>query len=223
MTFDYELIHSRRRSIGITVERDRRVIVRAPIGADAQAVSDVVAGKRLWIWKKLRDPRKYPDPLPRKEYVSGESFLFLGQGHRLVLTDRAPGAVSVDGSRFELARVDRRRGDQLFRAWYLARARERLAPRITALATEMGVKFQRVWVRDLRYRWGSCSPGGTLTFNWRIIQAPMIVVDYLIAHELAHVLEPNHSPEFWNIVAIHAPSWVKARGWLKEQGAELEW
>ena len=65
--------------------------------------------------------------------------------------------------------------------------------------------------------------GGTLTFNWRIIQAPMIVVDYLIVHELAHVLEPNHSQEFWNIVAVHAPTWTKARNWLKQHGGRLEW
>jgi predicted metal-dependent hydrolase len=57
----------------------------------------------------------------------------------------------------------------------------------------------------------------------RIVQAPMIVVDYLIVHELAHVREPNHSPEFWNLVAVHAPNWSAARGWLKQNGSGLEW
>jgi predicted metal-dependent hydrolase len=87
----------------------------------------------------------------------------------------------------------------------------------------MGVGHSRIWVRDLKYSWGSCTPGGTLSFNWRIIQALMIVADYLIVHELAHVLEPNHSKEFWNIVAVHVPSWTKARNWLKQHGAQLEW
>ena len=118
---------------------------------------------------------------------------------------------------------DRANGDALFRSWYLTEAKEKLRPRIAAFATEMGVSYSRIWVRDLKYRWASCTPGGTLSFNWRIIQAPMIAVDYLIVHELAHVLEANHSPEFWNIVAVHVPAWKKAREWLRQHGARLEW
>lgn len=85
------------------------------------------------------------------------------------------------------------------------------------------IAFKRISVRDMRYSWASCTPGGTLTFNWRIVQAPMVVVDYLIVHELAHILEPNHSREYWNIVAVHVPSWEKAKDWLRRHGARLEW
>jgi len=122
-----------------------------------------------------------------------------------------------------LALADRGRGNRLFTAWYLAQARACLVPRIVTLAAKMGITYRRICVRKLRYRWGSCTPGGTLTFNWRIVQAPMIVVDYLIVHELAHVREPNHSPDFWNLVAVHAPSWASARDWLKQSGSWLEW
>jgi predicted metal-dependent hydrolase len=87
----------------------------------------------------------------------------------------------------------------------------------------MGINFKRILVRELRYSWGSCTPGGTLTFNWRIVQAPPVVVDYLIVHELAHVLESNHSGEFWNIVAVHAPAWEKARDWMRINGSRMEW
>jgi len=220
---DYEVVYSNRKTIGITVERDRKVVVRAPQRATEQAVSAIVDSKRFWIWDKLRDPHKYPDPAPRKEYVTGESFLFLGQDYSLALTNSGQSALRLSGRHFELAKRERRRGNELFRAWYLAQARERMAPRIAALAAEMGVVYRRIWVRDLKYRWGSCTPGGTLTFNWRIIQAPMIVVDYLIAHELAHVIQANHSVDFWNIVAVHVPSWQRARNWLKQHGARLEW
>ena len=96
-------------------------------------------------------------------------------------------------------------------------------PRIATFAAAMGVTYKRIWIRDLKYRWGSCTPGGTLTFNWRILQAPMIVVNYLVVHELAHILEPNHSRDFQNFVAVHVPSWAKARSWLKENGRQLDW
>ncbi|WP_425603716.1 M48 family metallopeptidase [Coraliomargarita parva] len=223
MTLKYEVVRSARKSIQITVERDRKVVVRAPKQASENSVLAAVESKRYWIWQKLRDPHKYPDPAPRKEYVTGETFLFLGQHYGLTLTHDASGEVKLCGKNFQMAVSDRTSGDTLFRNWYLAEARRRMGPRIASLATEMGVDFSRIWVRDLRYRWGSCTPRGTLSFNWRIIQAPMIVVDYLIVHELAHVLEPNHSQDFWNIVAVHVPSWQKARNWLKLHGAQLEW
>jgi len=223
MKLEYKIIRANRTTIGITVERDRKVVVRVPQQASEQAVTAAIESRRFWIWQKLRDPHKYPDPAPHKEYVAGETFLYLGQQHALHLTKGEGGPVRLVGKHFEMSVSDRRSGDALFRSWYLAQAKEKLRPRIAAFATEMGVVYSRIWVRDLKYRWGSCTPGGTLSFNWRIIQAPMIVVDYLIVHELAHVLEPNHSQEFWNIVAVHVPSWVKARGWLKQYGAQLEW
>jgi predicted metal-dependent hydrolase len=223
MVIDYEIVYSRRKTIGITVERDRRVVVFAPFRASKQAVSDAVGRRRLWIWQKLRDPRKYAEPTPHKEYVGGETFLFLGQQYSLALTSSERGAVQLVGQQFEMARSDRMSGDQLFRAWYLERAKMDLPPRVVRFAEAMGVSFNRICVRDLKYCWSSCSPKRALTFNWRIIQAPMVVVDYLIVHELAHVLERNHSKSFWNVVSVHVPGSVRARNWLKRNGSRLEW
>lgn len=223
MKLEYEIVRANRKTIGITVERDRKVVVRAPPQASELTITRAIEGKRFWLWQKLRDPHKYPEPAPHKEYVTGETFLYLGQHCALSIIGGERGAVRLVGKQFEMARSDRRNGDALFRAWYLLHAREKLPPRIAAFATEMGVGYSRIWVRDLKYSWASCTPGGTLSFNWRIIQAPMIVADYLLVHELAHVLEPNHSEEFWNIVAVHVPSWTKARNWLKQHGGRLEW
>lgn len=223
MKLDYEVVHANRKTIGITVERDRKVVVRVPRYTSEQAISEAIESKRFWIWQKLRDPHKYPDPAPHKEYVTGETFLYLGQHCALSLTKGESGVVQLVGKQFEMARSDQHKGDVLFRSWYLVRARDKLRPRIAGFAAEMGVSYSRICVRDLKYRWGSCTQGGTLSFNWRIIQAPMIVVDYLIVHELAHILEPNHSPDFWNIVAVHVPSWMKSRSWLKQHGGRLEW
>jgi len=223
MNIEYEIVYSHRRTIGITVERDRRVIVRAPLQALPEVVSKAVESKRFWIWEKLRDPRKYGDTPTMKEFVAGEAFLFLGQSYVLELVDEPRGEVRLNGSSFELSRADRNLGRELFRIWFLRQAKEHITPRVAASANAMGVQFKRVLVRDLKFRWGAITPGGTLTFNWRIVQAPAVVMDYLIVHELAHVLEPNHSKEFWNIVAVHAPSWAAAKDWLRQHGARLEW
>ena len=130
-------------------------------------VSTAVANKRLWIWQKLRDPHKYPVPAPHKEYVTGETFLYLGQHYGLTLTKGEGGAVRLVGKQFEMAEADRGVGDSVFQAWYLCQARQKLPPRIAAFAAEVGVNYSRISVRDLKYSWGPCTPGGTLTFNWR--------------------------------------------------------
>ena len=223
MKLEYEIIYSKRHTIGITVERDRRVVVHAPQEARTEVISAAIERKRLWIWEKLGDHQKYEDQIIMKEFVAGETFLFLGQNFPLELVPDPRGKVCLNGNHFELSRTERNLGRDLFKKWYLAEARKRITPHASGLAKAMGVAFKRISMRDLKYRWGSCTPEGTLIFNWRIVQAPTVVIDYLIVHELAHVLEPNHSREFWNIVAVHAPSWERAKEWLKQHGARLEW
>jgi predicted metal-dependent hydrolase len=159
----------------------------------------------------------------RKEFVAGETFLRLGQAFRLELVARLPECLRFTGSRFELARSARTRARDLFVTWYVTEARAHLVDRVAALAQAMGIRFRRIAVRRMRYRWASISPRGTISFSWRIMQAPPVVVDYLVVHELAHVLEPHHSAEFWNIVAVHAPAAAQARAWLKRHGGRLEW
>jgi predicted metal-dependent hydrolase len=96
---------------------------------------------------------------------------------------------------------------------------------VTMLAEEeaetLGVVYARIEIRDQRTRWGSCSPQGTLSFNWRLVLAPFEVLDYVVVHELCHLREPNHSPRFWRLVAGRRPGWREQRAWLREHGPEL--
>jgi len=95
-------------------------------------------------------------------------------------------------------------------------------PRVKRHARNLGVEFSKVMISDLKYRWGSCTPKNNLNFNWKLIKAPIYVVDYVIVHELAHLLESNHTRRFWNIVETQVPGHTKAKTWLKEHGEELE-
>lgn len=89
-------------------------------------------------------------------------------------------------------------------------------------ARELGVRFAAAKVVDNRYRWGSCTVNDNVNFNWRLIKAPMFVIDYVIVHELAHLLEANHTPRFWNIVRAQIADLDKAKTWLKENGDVLD-
>jgi predicted metal-dependent hydrolase len=88
-------------------------------------------------------------------------------------------------------------------------------------ADALGVRYERIAIRDQRTRWGSCSTRGTLSFNWRLVLAPYAVLDYVVVHELCHLREPNHSPRFWALVAERRPGWKVERDWLREYGGEL--
>lgn len=90
------------------------------------------------------------------------------------------------------------------------------------LKESLNLGYNKVMISDLKYRWGSCTPKNNLNFNWRLIKAPMFVIEYVIVHELAHFLESNHTLRFWNIVSVQVPHYQKAKGWLKEHGDLLE-
>ena len=221
MDIAYRVIYSKRKTIGLTVERDRSVVVRAPMGASDEAIRQAVEAKKLWLYEKVNHSQKYPPQPVRKEFVTGETLMYLGRFYRLEVTDDDYPGVRFHG-RFYISRRQQAAAGRLLREWYIARAEEKLTPRIHYFAAAMGVAYRRIMVSDLRVRWASCTPKNNLNFNWRIVKAPAFVIDYLIVHELAHLLEPNHTERFWNIVAVQVPRYTVAKAWLLENGARLE-
>ncbi len=213
----------KRQKITITIERDRRVVVHAPNHASDEAIARTVEAKRHWIYEKTRDRQKYktrPHP-PGKELVSGESALYLGRSYRIDIVDNESECIWFD-QRFLIPASLAHHKKNAMREWYIVRANERILPRVVKQAHALGVSYGQAKIVDNRYRWGSCTVAGNINLNWRLIKAPIFVVDYIIAHELAHLLEPNHTPKFWNIVKIQVPNMDKARDWLREHGQILE-
>jgi hypothetical protein len=220
MELEYTITYSQRKKLTITVERDRSIVVMAPIGTSPERIREVVESRRLWIYEKLRHPQKY-DPSPRKEFVSGETFLYLGRNYRLEIQKGSEESIRFIG-RFIVTGISPDRAAKMFREWYLNKAKKKIIPRAKLHARNLGVLFNKVMVSELKYRWGSCTPHDSLNFNWKLIKAPMSVIDYVIVHELAHLMEQNHTARFWNIVKAQVPGYVKAKEWLKQHGDILE-
>ena len=215
---------AKRRKLTITVERDRSVVVHAPEGMSEEKIRQVVESKRQWIYEKIGHPQKYqdlPHP-PGKELVSGESALYLGRQYRIEVVKTGLAEIQFD-QRFLIPATqggETRRG--LDGNGISVKAKEKIIPRVKHHARELGVDVAGVKIVDNRYRWGSCTLNNNVNFNWRLIKAPMFVIDYVIVHELAHLIEANHTPRFWNIVRAQAPTMEKAKAWLKENGQLLE-
>jgi predicted metal-dependent hydrolase len=210
---------SKRKKLTITVERDRTIVVHVPEGTSEEDVD----ANRQWILAKLRHPQKYQNRLhpPGKEVVSGESAPYLGRDYRIEVSETASGEIEFSHG-FTVPPVHQARRCKVLREWYIARANEKIVSRAERHARQLGVKFTAVKIVDNRFRWGSCTANDNVSFNWRLIKAPMFVIDYVIVHELAHLIEANHTPHFWSIVRAHTPTMEKARAWLKEHGQVFE-
>ena len=223
MKLDYTITYSKRRQLSITVERDCSVRVLAPEGMDADKIHRLVDTKKPWIYSKINDPPKYAalPHAPGKELVNGESLLYLGRHYRIEWVE-----TDVPDIRFErgflLPRSQTDKGLTLLRHWYEEQATRRILPEVKHKASVMGIACPQTNIIDSRCHWGNCTPQDKLNFNWRLIKAPVYVIDYVVTHELAHLLESNHTPRFWNIVRTHAQYADKARLWLKTHGQLLE-
>lgn len=213
---------SNRKKLTITVERDRSVVVHAPQSTSDEKIHAVVESKRQWIYEKTRHVQKYalPHP-PGKELVNGESALYLGRQYQIEMVQNDEEEVRFD-QRFIIPARFSGNQKQVLRDWYITRAKEKILPRVNKFAKDLGVKFSNAKIIDSRYRWGSCTIKNNVNFNWRLIKAPMYVVDYVVVHELAHLLESNHTPRFWNIVRAQSAKMEKAKQWLLENGQILE-
>lgn len=220
MNLNYKIQRSpKRHKLTISVERDRSVIVHAPEGISDEKIRQMIESKRQWLYEKINHSQKYadlPHP-PGKELVNGESALYLGQQYRIEMVEK--GLSEVQFTHHFLVPAKK---EDAIRDWYIRKAKEKLVPRVRRHSRELGVNVAMAKIVDYRYRWGSCTTKNNININWRLIKAPMFVIDYIIIHELAHLIEPNHTPRFWSIVKSQTAKVEHARKWLKESGQLLE-
>lgn len=211
----------RRRTLEITVERDGRLLLSAPVGCDQARLERFVQSKRRWVYEKLAAREALKPALPARRFVSGEGLPYLGRTFRLLLVPEQEVPVKLAAGRFRMCRTDAAKGREHLVGWYTAHARPWLETRVERYAGRIDVKPTGVVVQELGYRWGSCGKGGRLYFHWRSILLPPRIADYVVVHELVHLREPHHSPGFWRAVERVLPDFALRKQWLAEHGAEV--
>ena len=209
-------VSPRARRVGLRIDAaQRKVEVILPRGVAVKTGLRFLEAKRSWVAARLE---ALPQPV---SFVEGALVPILGVPHRIrrELDPAAPPVRIVDGE----IRV---RGDPPYlarrvREALVAAARAEIAPRARRLAAQIGRDVARINLRDTRSRWGSCSATGNLSFSWRLILAPEPVLAYVVAHEVAHLVEMNHGQRFWQLVASLVPDSAGPRAWLKRHRTRL--
>jgi len=221
LSFELKL-SCRRRTLQITVDRGGELVLSAPPDVGEERLREFVLEKRFWIYTKLAEKDRLQKAVPTKSFVDGEGFLYLGRSYRLRLVDEQDTALKLLNGRFLLRRelVETARAHLV--QWYSTRARLWLWDKVQDYVARMEVQPVGVKVQDLGYRWGSCGKGDWLYFHWKTILLPPRIAEYVVVHELAHLHQAHHTPEFWQRVERALPDFERRKIWLAEHGIDVE-
>ena len=214
------IIRSSRRSIGLLITDDASILVRAPFRASEKDIAKVLGKNRSWLESKLREAVRIKEESAPCEFRDGTSFLFLGNEYPLRVNPKASKFFNEKRG-FEISGNYLPQAHGMFESWYKRQARKLICARVLELGKPFERKDIAPRISSAGTRWGSCSMDGSIRINWRLIQAPGEIIDYVIIHELSHLIEMNHSGSFWRIVEKYIPDFTVRRKWLRENGHRL--
>lgn len=215
-----------RKTLEIAVEPDASVVVSAPYDALPEAINSKVRKRAAWIRRQQKVFSKYLPRTPDRRFISGETHFYLGRQYRLRVVPHEQEAVGlsngfliVQSRKPKQAEVTR----NLVEQWYKQQARlkfeERLAACLRSFSDPESFRPKGLVIRHLRQRWGSMSPSARLLLNRRLIEAPVDTIDYVIVHELCHISERHHGPEFYRLLDQVMPDWAERKERLEQQMA----
>ena len=219
---EYSLKKSDRKTTSIYIERDGAVSILAPAPFELDKIERIIEKKRSWIYRSLAEWEDLNRTRVQREYVNGESFLYLGRNYQLRISDNQNEPLKLMNGKFSIRYDHIHKGREIFKAFYKQKAEKKIPDRIKLYAPKMGVSPNNIRVMELQGRWASCTSNGDLNFNWKCSMASLKSLDYIVVHELAHLKVLDHSPAFWHIVEKVMPDYQERIGWLKRFGASLE-
>ena len=209
-SIEFELKYSKRKTLGIAVYPDLNVIVTAPETAKRDKILEKVQSKSRWILKQLRKFEKYQPLTKPKEFVSGETHLYLGRQYLLKVEKSNSGSVKLKGKYLRVKTKNPKKTEELLFDWYRLKAQVHFSRIIEELLPEFekkDLKVKELVIRKMKSRWGSCTSEGTITLNLHLIKAPKRCIEYVILHELCHLIHHKHDAEFYQLLNSMMPQW----------------
>ncbi len=207
----YRVFFSPRKTLRITVSPDQSVTVWAPPDTSTEEVEQRVRKRAPWILRQQAYFRSLGSPTSPRRFISGESHLYLGRQYLLTVSHAKKNDVRFKGRNFHISCSDPAKAGELMKDWYRQHAKVKFAeiaePLLLHFATRYRVEPARLYIRQMEKRWGSCSPAGNITLNTELIKAPRRCIEYVIIHELCHLIHPRHTQDFYALLAHEMPDW----------------
>jgi len=196
------------------INSDAALIVRAPFNTSEEIINKVVLKHKEKLEKTQKEVQLRNLKFKKKGFVNGERFLYLGNYCNLKLVDNREILLDFKDE-FLLSKKYLSHAKNIFIIWYKKRAYETISQRVRLYAQKRGSEYNKINITNAQKRWGSCSHQGNLSFSWRLIMAPLPIIDSVVVHELVHLEVKNHSKAFWNKVGILDPKYKEHKEWLK--------
>ncbi len=213
----FTLIRRKRRTLAIQINPDQTVRVLAPQRATQKRILAFILAKAAWIIRKQREFEAQPPPAPPLQYVAGELHAYLGREYQLHIDHATPANVQSNGDLLCVS-TGGKSGNQaiegLVQGWFREQAKLVLTERVDECLAEFekhNISRPALKFRNMKTRWGSCSPKGRITFNTQLIHVPPGYIDYVVYHELCHLKQPNHGKAFYELLAAMLPDWQARR------------
>lgn len=221
---EFELIRRKRKTMGISIVPPGIVKVTAPLRVPEYMILEKVSGKATWIIKKLDELSAKGIVTTKKTFQSGELFLYLGENYVLNLvfaTKYKRPKIELQENKIDIYSNsdDQDKLRNAMEKWYRGKAMEIISQRVKHLQKYFTKTPSGIVVKEQKKRWASCTGKDKLLFNWRCIMAPEEVIDYIVLHELCHMVHKNHSKDYWSLVRSLMPDYKEKQNWLKENGS----
>jgi predicted metal-dependent hydrolase len=212
----------RRKTISLHIKEGGNIVIRAPHKASKREIEEFIREREAWVVEKLTEEEERRKEL-QKAFVPGEKFLYLGESYPLEIdeSDRKELPLKLSFGKFVLNRDRIEEARNLFIEWYKREAKEKIEARVRYYSDRFHLLPKGTKITGAKSRWGSCSRDDRLSFSWRIIMAPLRIIDYILVHELVHIKEKNHSRNFWAALEGILPDYRERRVWLKKNGHRL--
>jgi predicted metal-dependent hydrolase len=217
----YSLTQTNRKTLSIYVEPDGSVTVRAPRNLEIDKINSIVGLKRPWIYKGIAELKELNITKAYRSLANGEGYLYMGKSYRLKMEPDLKQPLSLSQGYFMLNANETEKAKEHFINFYKEKGRKHITERVNYFKKKLGVEPKSVRIMELGKRWASRGKTG-INFHWKVMLAPISVIDYIIVHELAHLIREDHSPSFWEIVESAIPNYAERKNWLRLNGANLD-
>lgn len=215
------VIRSKRKTISLEVKTDASLIIRAPLFVSEEKIYNLFRQKKPWIERTVKKMLCRKNEIPRKVFSEGEDFFFLGKAYRLRVSETGQDEIRIEEDSLVVSRKYLDNPRPVFLQWYYRQAARIFHERTVWFSSSARVACRSIRISQGRTKWGSCAGLGNLTFNWRLVMAPLHIIDYVVAHEVAHIHERNHSRRFWKKVSELFPEYEVCKKWLRDNGHRL--